>query len=55
MKNKIIVFMMADGSVRMISDQIDQAAYHALATRAGGDIARANVLVAEEQQCVLTQ
>ncbi len=30
-------FVMADGSVRMISDQIDQAAYHALATRAGSD------------------
>jgi prepilin-type processing-associated H-X9-DG protein len=30
-------FVMADGSVKMISDEIDQAAYHALATRAGGD------------------
>jgi len=30
-------FVMADGSVRMISDEIDQAAYHALATRAGGE------------------
>jgi prepilin-type processing-associated H-X9-DG protein len=30
-------FVMGDGSVRMISDQIDQGAYHALATRAAGD------------------
>lgn len=30
-------FVMADGSVRMISDVIDQATYHALATRAGGE------------------
>jgi prepilin-type N-terminal cleavage/methylation domain-containing protein/prepilin-type processing-associated H-X9-DG protein len=30
-------FVMADGSVRMISDEIDQTAYHALSTRAGGD------------------
>jgi type II secretory pathway pseudopilin PulG len=30
-------FVMADNSVRMISDQIDPAAYHALATRAGGE------------------
>jgi prepilin-type processing-associated H-X9-DG protein len=30
-------FVMADGSVRMISDEIDQTAYRALATRAGGD------------------
>ena len=30
-------FVMADGSVRMISDEIDQATYHALATRAGGE------------------
>lgn len=29
--------VMADGSVRMISDEIDEAAYHALATRAGGE------------------
>lgn len=30
-------FVMADGSVRMISDEIDAAAYHAMATRAGGE------------------
>jgi prepilin-type processing-associated H-X9-DG protein len=30
-------FVMADGSVKMISDTIDQAAYHALATRSGGE------------------
>ena len=30
-------FVMADGSVRMISDEIDAAVYHALATRAGGE------------------
>jgi prepilin-type processing-associated H-X9-DG protein len=30
-------FILADGSVRMISDEIDQATYHALATRAGGE------------------
>ena len=30
-------FVMADGSVRMISDEIDLAAYHALVTRAGGE------------------
>jgi prepilin-type processing-associated H-X9-DG protein len=30
-------FVMADGSVRMISDEIEQATYHALATRAGGE------------------
>ena len=30
-------FVMADGSVRMISDKIDRAEFHALATRAGGD------------------
>ncbi len=30
-------FVMADGSVRMISDEIDQDAYHALATRGGGE------------------
>jgi len=30
-------FVMADGSVKMISDEIEQAAYHALATRAGGE------------------
>lgn len=30
-------FVMADGSVRMISDEIDLAAYQALATRAGGE------------------
>ncbi len=30
-------FVMADGSVRMISDEIDQAVYRALATRAGGE------------------
>jgi prepilin-type processing-associated H-X9-DG protein len=30
-------FVMADGSVRMISDEIDPAVYHALATRAGGE------------------
>ncbi|MFH1918895.1 MAG: DUF1559 domain-containing protein [Planctomycetota bacterium] len=30
-------FVMADGSVRMISDEIDEATYHALATRAGGE------------------
>jgi len=30
-------FVLADGSVRMINDQIDEAAYHALATRAGGE------------------
>jgi len=30
-------FVLADGSVRMISDQIDRAEFHALATRAGGE------------------
>ena len=30
-------FAMADGSVRMINDTIDETVYHALATRAGGD------------------
>jgi type II secretory pathway pseudopilin PulG len=30
-------FVLGDGSVKMISDQIDQTAFHALATRAGGD------------------
>lgn len=30
-------FVMADGSVRMINDTIDEAVYHALATRAGGE------------------
>lgn len=30
-------FVMADGSVKMISDEIEQATYHALATRAGRD------------------
>lgn len=30
-------FVMADGSVKMISDEIELAAYYALATRAGGE------------------
>ena len=30
-------FVMADGSVQMISDKIDRAEFHALATRAAGD------------------
>jgi prepilin-type processing-associated H-X9-DG protein len=30
-------FVLADGSVQMISDQIDRAEFHALATRAGGE------------------
>jgi prepilin-type N-terminal cleavage/methylation domain-containing protein len=32
-------FLLADGSVRIISDTIDTAAYHALCTRAGSDSA----------------
>jgi prepilin-type N-terminal cleavage/methylation domain-containing protein len=32
-------FVLGDGSVRMISDQIDLAVYRALATRAGGEVA----------------
>ncbi len=30
-------FVMGDGSVRMISDEIERATFHALATRAGGE------------------
>jgi prepilin-type processing-associated H-X9-DG protein len=30
-------FVMVDGSVRMISDEIDATVYHALATRSGGE------------------
>lgn len=30
-------FVSCDGSVRMISDEIDPAVFQALATRAGGD------------------
>ena len=31
-------FLLADGSVQMVSDQIDLDVYHALATRAGGEM-----------------
>ena len=31
-------FAMGDGAVRMISDEIDRTLYHALATRAGGEV-----------------
>ena len=32
-------FAMGDGAVRMISDEIELSVYHALATRAGGEVA----------------
>lgn len=34
-------FAMGDGSVRLINDQIDEAVYKGLATRAGGEVAQA--------------
>jgi prepilin-type N-terminal cleavage/methylation domain-containing protein len=34
-------FLLGDGSVRLVSEHIDQKAYHALCTRAGGEVVNA--------------